>query len=142
MIILVKTYSNYQIKSRIKMNLCYDDLMLISIIMYMSDYMIIYKFMLFEEVSILAQIVVIFNFITIQTKVVLNRSLLGIIYNYCMKQKVFMLANIIIVQLIYEFMLLFLTELYVYLFKYYLINLFVFVLGIFQKLIKTDNRKA
>ena len=68
----MKILVNYIIKQRIKMEHYYDDILMISVAVYIFDYNLLLRFMLIEDISSFRQLVLMINFIIIQVKSIFN----------------------------------------------------------------------
>ena len=91
---LMKIYMNQIIKQRIRMKHYYDDVLIMSSIVYLYDYIILMKFTIIKDLSLFRQIVLVVNFIVIQTRSILNINVFYQIFKYCLRRRLLIILNI------------------------------------------------
>lgn len=120
MLMFIKKYLNYMIRKKIKNNLYYDDILTVAILIYAADYCIVFRFILTENVENYRRILVIFNFIIIQIRSVLNVNVIFVTFRYCFRKKWFYIMSVPAIYLLRSSLLIIVVQLYEYMIQYYI----------------------
>ena len=72
----------------------YDDVLIMSTIVYLADYIIIMRYILLRDLSLLRQIVLVMNLVVIQMRSILNINVFYQMIKYCLKRKIAVLLTI------------------------------------------------
>ena len=142
LIVFIKKYYLSIIKSKLENSLYYDEMLITSILVYATDYCLILRFILVEDIKDYRRIVVFINFIIIQTRAILNVNIILEIYKYCLKNKLAILLNIPLFQYFYILATTLLLNLYKHFLQLTIIIIIKSFYYLIQKAIAKDNERS